>query len=71
MAADDPHFRLRIPPVLKARIEYEARANGRSINGEIVARLEASIPASDRRPDPRLVERIAIEIAQIIERGRA
>jgi hypothetical protein len=40
MAKDDPHFRLRIPAELKAEIEESAKANNRSINAEIVARLE-------------------------------
>lgn len=45
MARDDPHFRLRLPPDLKARVEDAARAAGRSINAEIVQRLEASFAA--------------------------
>lgn len=40
MARDDPHFRLRIPAALKAKIELSAEANNRSINAEIVQRLE-------------------------------
>jgi hypothetical protein len=40
MAKDDPHFRLRIPRELKEAIEEEAETNGRSINAEIVYRLE-------------------------------
>ncbi len=35
-------FGLRMLPPLKERIEAAARANGRSLNAEIVARLEAS-----------------------------
>jgi predicted transcriptional regulator len=42
MARDDLHFRLRIPDGLKARIEEAARANKRSMTGEIIARLESS-----------------------------
>ncbi len=33
---------LRFPPKLKARIEEAAKANGRSMNAEIVTRLENS-----------------------------
>lgn len=40
MAKDDPHFRLRLPARLKASLEQEARRNNRSINAEIVYRLE-------------------------------
>lgn len=42
MAADDPHFRLRVSADLKAKVEEAARANNRSMNAEIVARLERS-----------------------------
>jgi hypothetical protein len=44
MARDDPHFRLRIPAELKARIEHAATTNGRSVNAEIVAALEQKYP---------------------------
>lgn len=42
MARDDPHFRLRIPEALRNRIANAAFDNHRSLNAEIVARLEAS-----------------------------
>lgn len=42
MAREDPHFRLRIPSALKARIEDAAKENNRSINAEIVLRLSES-----------------------------
>jgi hypothetical protein len=51
MARDDLHFRLRIPDGLKAKIEEAARANQRSMTGEIIARLEKSF-----RDDDALVE---------------
>lgn len=37
-----PDFKLRLPTILKERIEEAARGNNRSMNGEIVARLEES-----------------------------
>ncbi|RYE60940.1 MAG: Arc family DNA-binding protein [Hyphomicrobiales bacterium] len=40
MSADDPHFRLRVPAELRDRIRDAAEANKRSMNAEIVARLE-------------------------------
>lgn len=40
--SEDPHFRLRLPAELKQRIEDAAQVNGRSINAEIIARLEAA-----------------------------
>jgi len=46
MARDDPHFRLRIPADLKEKVEAFAKANNRSINAEIVSRLEGSFHSS-------------------------
>jgi hypothetical protein len=43
MAKDDPHFRLRIPAETKAQIEKSAAESGRSINAEIVVRLQQSL----------------------------
>lgn len=40
MAKDDPHFRLRLPVELKLEIEKAAKDNNRSINAEIISRLE-------------------------------
>lgn len=42
MAVDDPHFRLRIPEALKKRVTESAGKNHRSINAEIVSRLQSS-----------------------------
>ena len=43
MSADDPHFRLQMPEELHAFIAEAARTNNRSINAEIVFRLQQSI----------------------------
>lgn len=43
MAREDPHFRLRIPETLKARIEAAANAGHRSINAEILKRLQDTL----------------------------
>lgn len=45
MTRDDPHFRLRVPRELKAQVEEAARKNNRSLNAEIVARLEVTFSA--------------------------
>lgn len=47
MARDDPHFRLRLPADLKARIEESALEANRSINAEIVHRLSSSLSPVD------------------------
>lgn len=61
MAKDDPHFRLRIPADLKARIEQSAKSNRRSANAEIIQALEQVYP-----PDPSVedvLERVHAAIA--------
>lgn len=43
MARVDAQFRVRLPDKLRAEIIEQAEKNGRSINAEIVARLENSL----------------------------
>lgn len=43
MSREDPQFKLRMPPELKARIEQAAKESRRSLNAEIVARLEETL----------------------------
>lgn len=52
MAREDPQLKLRLPVELKARIEAAASTSGRSINAEIVQRLEASFPAASSFGSP-------------------
>ncbi|MEZ3133201.1 Arc family DNA-binding protein [Stutzerimonas kunmingensis] len=42
MSRDDPQFKLRMPLPLRAQAEQAARLSGRSLNAELVARLESS-----------------------------
>jgi predicted DNA-binding protein len=42
MSREDPQLRIRLPAELKQKIEDFSKANGRSMNAEIVKRLEAS-----------------------------
>ncbi|MYM37242.1 Arc family DNA-binding protein [Duganella sp. FT94W] len=48
MSRDIAPFGLRLPSDLKALIEGYARANKRSVNSEIVGRLENSVEATQR-----------------------
>ncbi|MBS7542519.1 Arc family DNA-binding protein [Ancylobacter oerskovii] len=60
-------FGLRMMPDLRERIEAAARENGRSMNAEIVARLEASFEAEEVDEQSRYeadFERYAERIAQ-------
>lgn len=42
MSREDPQLKIRLPEALKAKIERSAEAAGRSMNSEIVARLQAT-----------------------------
>jgi hypothetical protein len=49
MSRDINPFGLRMPPELRERLEASSKASGRSMNAELVARLEQSfrVPTSD------------------------
>lgn len=53
----DPQFKLRLPSELKSKIDWVAVVNNRSINAEMVARLEESFDEAVRLP-PDLAARI-------------
>lgn len=42
MSREDPQLRIRLPIELKEKIEMSAKSNGRSMNAEIVQRLDVS-----------------------------
>ncbi len=55
MSRTDPQFKLRMPPALRAQVEQAAEQANRSLNAEIVTRLQASftqakpeVPANER-----------------------
>ncbi|NBJ13340.1 Arc family DNA-binding protein [Microvirga arsenatis] len=48
MSREDPHFRLRFPEELRAKVEKAAEANRRSMTAEILARLERSFDKEQR-----------------------
>lgn len=45
MARDDPPFKLRFPGDMRERIAAAAKANNRSMNAEVIARLEQTFGA--------------------------
>lgn len=64
-------FGLRIPPDLKQWLEERAKTNGRSMNAEIVARLQESCEREQKREidiTERLV-RIETAIERLEKRG--
>ncbi|WP_278398534.1 Arc family DNA-binding protein [Stutzerimonas kunmingensis] len=42
MSREDPQFKLRMPPELRTQADQAAKAAGRSLNAELVARIESS-----------------------------
>ena len=49
MARTDPQFNVRMPADLKEKIEEAAKENGRSMNAEIVYRLQQSLEHDQNR----------------------
>lgn len=50
MSRQDPQLKLRLPEALKADIETAAKQNNRSMNSEIVDRLQATFANEDLSP---------------------
>lgn len=59
----DPQFKLRLTPEIKARIERAANESGRSMNAEILYRLEQSLTSDPKPPSPEAAE-IAAEVVR-------
>ncbi|EPJ5239838.1 Arc family DNA-binding protein, partial [Pseudomonas aeruginosa] len=47
MSRTDPQFKLRMPPTLRARVEQAAKASMRSLNAELVFRVEQSFEGAE------------------------
>lgn len=43
MSREDPQFKLRLPPDLKAKVTQRAKMNGRSLNAELVQIVQDAI----------------------------
>lgn len=68
MARQDPQFKLRMPDELHERISAAATEAGRSMNAEIVRRLERSLTAEPPANAPDLsaaLARVSAEIAAL------
>jgi predicted DNA-binding protein len=61
MSREDPQLRIRLPVELKEKVEETAKANGRSINAEIVHRLDVSF-LKDIPTDQLISAKEAIQI---------
>lgn len=60
MSNSESQLHVRVPARLKAEIESAAKASGRSMNAEIVYRLESGIP--DDSPGLRFLKEEAAEL---------
>lgn len=66
MSREDPQLRIRLPVELKEKIEDSAKANNRSMNAEIVQRLDGSFMAEVS--DDEVIS--AEEAIQIVSKAR-
>jgi hypothetical protein len=66
MSREDPQLRIRLPIELKEKIEDAAKSNNRSMNAEIVQRLDNSF-LSELREDEVISAQDAI---QLVEKAR-
>lgn len=62
-------FHLRMPPSMRARIDEAIRKNGRSVNEEIVARIQATLDAEEP-PLLAAIERLRESVDELNERLR-
>lgn len=63
-------FMLRLPDGMRDRIAQSAKANNRSMNAEIIARLELTFGGMPSSPDEiaKAIERIERRIGELSER---
>ena len=61
MARADPQMKLRLSAHLKGRLEAEAARNARSLNAEVLTRLEASLDGEKDSQVPDFVTRELVE----------
>lgn len=61
MTRADPQMKLRLPSRLKGRLEAEAVRNARSLNAEVVTRLEASLDGEEHCSVPDFVTPALVE----------
>lgn len=67
-AQDRLTIHIRITPELLKRLKLAAVASGRSMNAEVISRIERSFPLDDADRDEAL--RLLAEAAAIINRGK-
>lgn len=68
MSREDPQFKLRMPVELRAQVEQAAKSAGRSLNAELVARVEASF-VGESSPEKLIPADRARELALMARAG--
>ncbi|TLX69825.1 Arc family DNA-binding protein, partial [Pseudomonas nicosulfuronedens] len=68
MSREDPQFKLRMPQALRDQAEQAAKSASRSLNAELVARLEKSF-LSNAEPKELMPAERARELAAIAREG--
>jgi len=69
MSRDFPQLKIRMSPEFKSKIEKSAKDNGRSINAEIINRLELSLIADQSSRDLLTALQARSLLANTIENG--
>ncbi|OUL68740.1 hypothetical protein CA603_51580 [Paraburkholderia hospita] len=72
MTRDDPQMKLRLPIDLKDRLTDLAHESGRSLNAEVVKRLEESVQADGRtiravKVDDKTLDLFAEKVGQVLD----
>lgn len=72
MTREDPQMKLRLPADLKDQLAALAEANGRSLNAEVVVRLEESLGGADgaqasARVDEHTLDLFAEKVGQVLD----
>lgn len=71
MSREDPQMKIRLPADLKDQIDAAAKQSGRSMNAEIVARLENSFGTSpELKSNTSEATKLLDELVALIERKR-
>lgn len=74
MTREDPQMKLRLPPEMRDQLKEAAEANKRSMNAEIVSRLQdsfqvdASLPYGDLS-DPQAFARVLVDAMALAQKS--
>ncbi|MEM5459643.1 Arc family DNA-binding protein [Paraburkholderia phytofirmans] len=67
MTREDPQMKLRLPPELKEVLAEAAIANNRSLNAEVVSRLQESVSGRASAIDECTIDLFAEKVGQVLD----